>query len=495
MSLYLQGEIWWYEFYVDGKRFRSSTRTTDKAAAQRVESEHRESLKRNGVKVSPTLHAVKVEEAAVRRAKIWEGIETQTHPPKSSLGRTSVALTPRTPLQQAGEFFLARQRERCRRATVESNIGHVRRLVEFFGNIPLSQFTAAHFDHYQRARSATCGASGINHELNTLSRILKRADLWYEIKKNYTPLKQTEWKPPKIFTEAEQERIFRALKNSPHLQMADIVFTITRNTTASGCELRGLRLQHLELEADPPRIHIPPDSTKNNIRPRTIPLNEDALNACKRAVARAKEMGSHYPEDYLFPLRIDRATWDPKRPASKSWVRKQVTHLREITGIDHITPHTFRHLAVTELLEHGAPEQTVIALAGWVGRRMMETYSHTRMESKADAVKLLTSGGHTTTPPPKPKAAKAPEPPLRPAQPAQRQVTDMSDPSIQAEIDRRVAMALESRFGTLREPETPVRRKRLMRRRRMIGGTRGRQNAGVCPSTPNLITFSPPRLA
>jgi hypothetical protein len=64
--------------------------------------------------------------------------------------------------------------------------------------------------------------------------------------------------PPKIFTGAEQERIFRALRSDPHLEIGDIVFTITRNTTASGCELRGLRLNNLELEADPPRIHIPP---------------------------------------------------------------------------------------------------------------------------------------------------------------------------------------------------------------------------------------------
>jgi len=55
-----------------------------------------------------------------------------------------------------------------------------------------------------------------------------------------------------------------------------------------------------------------------------------------------------------------------------SWLRKQVVDLREVTGIDHINPHIFRHLAVTELLEQGAPEQTVIALAGLVGRKMIE---------------------------------------------------------------------------------------------------------------------------
>ena len=131
MSLYLQGDIWWYE---SGwrKRFRSSTRTTDKGVAQRVEAEHRESLKRSGVKVSATLHAIKVEEAARRRARIWEGVETQKDPPETETGRSRgwYGVTPETCLQEAGELFLAKQRERCRPKTIECNEGYVRRLVE-----------------------------------------------------------------------------------------------------------------------------------------------------------------------------------------------------------------------------------------------------------------------------------------------------------------------------------------------------------------------------
>jgi integrase len=386
MGVFKQGEKWWYEFYVDGKRYRASTRTADKAVAELIESEHKRSLARGVGKDSPTLQAIKVAEAASRRTKIWEGIETQKDPPKPTVSQGErLGLTAKTLLQEAGSVFLQRQRELCRRKTVECNEGHVRRLVEFFGNIPLAHFTIAHFEHYQNSRRARCGASSVNHELNTLARILHRAGLWYRIKQNYAPLKDREAKPVKIFTAAEQERIFRALKSDPHLEIGDI-----------------------ELEADPQRIHIPPDSTKNNIRPRTIPLNAGGLSAMRRAVERAKKLGSHYPEDYLFPLRIDRATWDPKQPASRSWLRKQVVYLREVTGIDHINPHIFRHLAVTELLEQGAPEQTVIALAGWVGRKMIATYSHARIEAKSEAVELLDKSGHKAPERPTPKSTKQP---------------------------------------------------------------------------------------
>jgi integrase len=63
--------------------------------------------------------------------------------------------------------------------------------------------------------------------------------------------------------------------------------------------------------------------------------------------------------------------------------------LRKDSAVPHLRPHAFRHLAVTELLESGVPEQTVIALAGWVGRNMINTYSHARIEAKAQAVNVL----------------------------------------------------------------------------------------------------------
>jgi hypothetical protein len=153
-------------------------------------------------------------------------------------------------------------------------------------------------------------------------------------------------------------------------------------------------------------------------------------------------MGSHNPSDYLFPFRVNLRLWNPRKQASKGWLRKQIDLLREVTGIDHINPHTFRHLAVTELLEQGAPEDTVIAIAGWVGRRMVETYSHARIEAKADAVELLSGFG--TRPPtrpepklPPPAAFQHPE-----AQPPQ-QAVDLMNPAIQAEIARQVSMALQ----------------------------------------------------
>jgi hypothetical protein len=70
-------------------------------------------------------------------------------------------------------------------------------------------------------------------------------------------------------------------------------------------------------------------------------LTEDALLACGAAIARAARLGSHEPNHYLFPLRVDKATWDPTQRTSKSWLTKQVERLRLVSGIPQIRPHFF----------------------------------------------------------------------------------------------------------------------------------------------------------
>jgi integrase len=246
------------------------------------------------------------------------------------------------------------------------------------------------------ARSKQVGASSVNHEVNALSQILKKCGLWGPIRDYYSPLPEPAWKAPKVYTLEEQRQIFNSAKDDPNLELAEIVFTITRNTSASGCELRLSRLDSLDLDGERPTVRITGDVTKNDVRPRIIPLNADALGAFRRAVDRAARLGSHLPNHYLFPFRVNRALWDPNRPASRSWLRKQVTQLRERTGIKHIKPHTWRHQLCTEMLEQGVPEETVKGVMGWCSRRMIEVYSHTRLAAKADALSVLENLSHRT---------------------------------------------------------------------------------------------------
>jgi hypothetical protein len=48
--------------------------------------------------------------------------------------------------------------------------------------------------------------------------------------------------------------------------------------------------------------------------------------------------------------------------------------------------HDLRHTAITNLRESGAPEQAIMAIAGHLSRRMLEHYSHIRLDAKRKAL-------------------------------------------------------------------------------------------------------------
>jgi hypothetical protein len=124
-----------YEFTIAGKRYRSSTRTTDKALGQKVESRAPRFFDTNRHRVSATLHEIKAAESAKRAGEIREGVETYASQAKRGAARSRAVpttrrgspatITAKTLLREAAEAFLEVQRERHRKATVESNQGHV----------------------------------------------------------------------------------------------------------------------------------------------------------------------------------------------------------------------------------------------------------------------------------------------------------------------------------------------------------------------------------
>ena len=76
--------------------------------------------------------------------------------------------------------------------------------------------------------------------------------------------------------------------------------------------------------------------------------------------------------------------FDPTRPVG-SW-RNAWRKLTHKAGLKGLRFHDLRHHAITELAESGASEQTIMAIAGHVSRRMLERYSHIRLEAKRSAL-------------------------------------------------------------------------------------------------------------
>jgi len=61
-------------------------------------------------------------------------------------------------------------------------------------------------------------------------------------------------------------------------------------------------------------------------------------------------------------------------------------------GLPGFRFHDLRHCAITQLAESGAADSTIMAIAGHVSRRMLERYSHVRMEAKRTAMEALSKG-------------------------------------------------------------------------------------------------------
>ena len=82
----------------------------------------------------------------------------------------------------------------------------------------------------------------------------------------------------------------------------------------------------------------------------------------------------------------DRERIDPSRPI-KSWRSAWRAALKR-AGLQ-IRFHDLRHTCITKLAESQASEQTLMAIAGHVSRKMIEHYSHIRMEAKRTALDAI----------------------------------------------------------------------------------------------------------
>ena len=123
---------------------------------------------------------------------------------------------------------------------------------------------------------------------------------------------------------------------------------------------------------------------------------------------RAEMFGSIELLHYVFPALRSAATFngneifetkfiifDPTRPIG-SW-RRAWRNLTKEAGLAGLRFHDLRHHAITELAEAGVPEQTIMAIAGHVSRRMLNRYSHVRLEAKRTALEALSPRGPVVT--------------------------------------------------------------------------------------------------
>jgi integrase len=376
MALIKRGKTWHCHFVVNGQRFRQSLETTDKREAIDKEKD-----------------------------KIAEAKAGKLHQTSTSLARQPFGLA-------ADDYQTARKLELATASRAKERQLLVQ-LRAYFKQEPLKAITAKRITEYrawrasqtrevkagETVRKVPCaGPATLNAELGILRRILKRARLWARVADDIRPLRE----PGTIgraLTEDEQQRLLKTAVMRPEWETAYLAAILCLNTTARGCELKGLQWADVDLFGKTLTIR----KSKTAAGVRDIPLTDVACSALARLRTRAESFGDLEPQHHVFASYVSRrvfkgtavvgadlARFDPAKHVN-SW-RTAWRTLTKKAGLPGFRFHDLRHCAITSLAENGASDSTIMAIAGHVSRRMLERYSHVRMEAKRKAVEALAKG-------------------------------------------------------------------------------------------------------
>jgi integrase len=239
---------------------------------------------------------------------------------------------------------------------------------------------------YQAKRkNAEAAARTINKELQVLRQILKRHKLWANLQGD-VKFEREHNDVGKALSREEEKKLLGACGSNPLL---NAVVTLALNTALRKNEIRTLRWNQVDFEKSTVSVGRAKTQAGSG---RVIPLNQPAFDALVKWAGRLVESHS---EDYVFPAceaagiereHPDKERIDPSRPI-KSWRSAWRAALKR-AGL-RIRFHDLRHTCITKLAESQASEHTLMAIAGHVSRKMIEHYSHIRMEAKRAALDAI----------------------------------------------------------------------------------------------------------
>jgi integrase len=359
MALKKRGKTWHCHFVVNGQRFRQSLETTDWREAQAKEKE-----------------------------LIAAASEGKLH-------QTSATLT-RQPFGLAADDYVTARKLELAPASQAKEKQLLVQLRAYFKQEPLKAITAKRITEYRAWRAEQgVGPATLNAELGILRRILKRAKLWARVADDIRPLREPTT-IGKALTEEDKQRLLKTAMMRPEWETAYLAAILCLNTTARGCELKGLQWSDVDLFDRTVTVR----KSKTDAGVRAIPLTEVACSALARLRTRAESFGPVDPAHYVFASYVSRRVFngtavvgsnltefDPTRHVN-SW-RSAWRTLTKKAGLPGFRFHDLRHCAITSLAESGASDSTIMAIAGHVSRRMLERYSHVRMEAKRKAMECL----------------------------------------------------------------------------------------------------------
>ena len=270
------------------------------------------------------------------------------------------------------------------------------RLREFFKDKRLNEITIDRIHEFRQWRaSSACKNSTINGEVGFLRRLLKKARLWHRMGDDIKPLKEGSTIGRAL---SEEEIICLRAKAAerPPWQVAYDAMIIAVNTGMRGADIKALRWRDVDFFN---RVLFVPKS-KTAAGERSIPLTDEVLKTLLNIQERAKLFGEVLPNHYIFPAHKTGArfngnaivewqhfAFDPTKPMT-TW-RTAWRNLTKEAGLKGLRFHDLRHHVITKLIESGAPDGVIMSIVGHVDRRMLDRYSHVRLDAKRAALNGL----------------------------------------------------------------------------------------------------------
>jgi integrase len=318
---------------------------------------------------------------------------------EGKLTQTSAMLA-RQPFGQAADDYMTARKLELAPASRAKEKQLLVQLRDYFKQDPLKAITGKQIIEYRAWRAEQgVGPATLNAEIGILRRIMKRARFWARVADDIRPLKE----PSSIgraLTDEEQQRLLKTAAMRPEWETAFLAAVLCLNSTSRSCELKGLQWCDVDLFAKTLTFR----KSRTDAGERIVPLTDVATSALGTLRRRAESFGTVEPSHYVFAAFVPKfklngkrmvdgvidykiTAFDPTRHLT-SW-RSAWRTLTKKAGLPGFRFHDLRHCAITQLAENGASDSTIMAIAGHVSRRMLERYSHVRMEAKRKAMEAL----------------------------------------------------------------------------------------------------------
>ena len=344
MSLFKRWKWFWSDFTVDGRRRREPLKTTSWVDAKEKERQVIEDARRH---LLPA------------RARLKQH------------------------LFLAIDEYLADKKIRCRPRTIEFENERLSVVKKHFKDVPISAITADAISRYQsKRRDAGISNRTINMDVGVLSRVLDFHKCWRRLKGEVKFLPEHNADIGRALTQDEQDRLLQVAASKSRWEPVYCAAIVAANTSMRPVEVKHLRRCDVDLVKK--LLHV--RRSKNETSHRVIPLNASAVEAAARMFERADLLGHTEPEHYLWPA-CQWGRYDATKPMLKwdtAW-----RALRDEAGLQGLRFHDLRHTVITELAEMGVADHVLESISGHLSRRMLEHYSHIRIDAKRQALDAL----------------------------------------------------------------------------------------------------------